>query len=852
MLRLGITVLLLSSVLVKADTDCTSLYSHEECSLEDACQWEDNQHRCINTGVADCTVHHHQDECEHAGCVYDLETSLCYDKGKGTPCMHILTSNACDERKECVWLEGGHMCIKEGEAICQYLFDETECSKNSECSYNTELSLCLKTGSKPDCKQIYDPVQCEKNGCILTSNHACINPGEKELCEQLYDQSACEALDHCEFVMDICHRKGLEISCGRILQKEQCDTQPHCVFREERMTCAKKGSSPQCDFFQERKECATEGDHCEWDEEVMICKKKGLKLGCHRFFEEEKCAARPGCVFRGYSCFDEAELKPCPEIESEVLCNALGCFYNFEKNECLDHDTHIASQPGMDEHDPAHVPGDETGGVPEGDMHPPPHLDVEPDCSDVSCSDEPKSCPDGELLAKPTFECCKRCGYPAQRCLTYFEREQCPEQCQWHEDGYFCNGFGATVPCDKHFDEDRCSKSGCDWHAEVFTCTPKGEPIPCEKFFDKEKCPTDRCKFHDSLYICWEKDLPVPCNRYFDEDSCTSGNECSWDQHAMTCTNAGEILPCDRYYTDAGCNTRSDACVWLDHASRCHVKGEAIPCEYLGKDECGAHEGCGWNTHGESCIEIFDFEPLPCHDHFEMETCQEESGCQWSEAGMTCLKEGEKLSCDQIFVEEHCNTHCNWYGDLNRCMGLNEKPTCDMFFDEQMCVSHSCKWEESVFVCIAPGEKIPCDRYYDDTQCKAHGCTWAEGVQMCHESGTLIPCDRLYMKKECEDRADCIFSEQSMMCSSKDDPNAHVDCQMMDKTSCKSQPKCVWHDNIPAHIGQGKGACGQKGQSPCGMINDQSQCDPKTIPGCAFDKRSYRCRALRGAFSDEL
>ena len=703
------------------------------------------------------------------------------------------------------------------------------------------------------------------------------------------------------------------------MEESQCASHGagHCEWLADRETCSRIGETKPCDFFGDAEKCVAQKDTCDWVADGEFCIPKGMEVSCSRWNEEHVCNEKDKCGWSQYVCMNKADLKPCEEVTNPRKCQKIMCHWDEDTGNCIKQENALEMEGGSDgpmdpNGDPNHLPPTDEDGVdpntgmrdfhgdsmhPEDVMNEPQAAGMEmspefqeeplPDCTGIKCPDAPTECPEGEFLKKPTSECCPRCGYPEKLCASYHEKEQCPEKCEWHQAHYKCGGLGVEIPCDKLYDVKSCTNKDvrpdkCDWHKDVYACVTKGEKIPCDKYFEASSCPHNRCHWHDHMSMCWDEKKDIPCDRYYEQDACPA-SRCTYDEHAQACHEVGDALGCDRYYTDEGCNSHTSKCTWYSHSSRCFRKGEKVPCDALGKDDCGAHEGCGWDGAADVCTKVYDFAPLGCSEHFDEHSCTTEDDCKWEDEASVCYKAGEALECDKFFGEVGCqrHSHCAWHEGAARCHKQGEKLECDSFYSDEGCMSHSeCEWDANIYHCRKKGEAVPCDKYYEADTCTTNGCNWNKDLFHCHGHEEKIPCDRLYDQKWCVQRDDCSFLKGSMRCHEKgatltcDEFMVEKECtahgckffryEESHETGMSPGTNAYNEHNKPGAVdmmvdgpgAQGPNAaetghCMEQGANMCSYHSEEGKCHPDVTPGCAWDSRGHRCRELRKG-SDEL
>lgn len=54
---------------------------------------------------------------------------------------------------------------------------------------------------------------------------------------------------------------------------------------------------------------------------------------------------------------------------------------------------------------------------------------------------------------------------------------------------------------------------------------------------------------------------------------------------------------------------------------------------------CAGTDGCKWNEIDDHCTDDITYEPLPCHEHYVKEACENEEGvqCQWADWCVLCV-----------------------------------------------------------------------------------------------------------------------------------------------------------------------------------------------------------------------
>lgn len=740
----------------------------------------------------------------------------------------------------------------------------------------------------------------EEEGCTETGDgtvcewaafeSTCVEKGKERICENFYDGERCAEHDYCEWLdgSKVCHRKALVLGCHRLTVEGECLTNGHCKWVADRHACTDPAIPRPCDWSSDKVSCG-EADNCEWDSDAVVCKRKGMKLACDRYSEEEKCDYIDGCKWHTFGCFQEALVIPCTDIVSERHCFKIGCEWKDDKT-CgdPDHGELHRSDPNHPDYDPAaphsdtdpsltsHLDGvvpdgaaddawnklHNDGNGPGGSMEAP--EEHPPDCSDVQCENEPTadSCGPNEELVKPVYECCKRCGYANKTCGTYYEKEQCPAKCSWHSKFYYCGGLGEVIPCDKIYDESGCTneevrKGQCDWHESVFACVNAGEQPSCERYYEEESCnkQSDRCNWLSDNHLCWERGKALACDRHYSRKACEDAEGCNFDAHASSCHAYSDELHCDRYYTEDGCTQPSaqDRCLWFGHSSRCFEKNQKIPCEVHGGETCGDADGCGWDKSRERCVKVFDFHPLPCHEHWDEHTCTEESGCSWAASANACYKDGENIACDKYYAEEGCimEPGCAWSIDATRCHPEDEVLTCESFYSDITCGNQGdlCEWDADAFHCLDKGSKVPCDKFYEQDSCQRQGCNWNAQLFACHGHDEALPCDRYYDKKWCVEQEHCKFEAQRCIALDHVIPcNEHID-----QGGCEAAG-CHFH-HAAGEIGgsstgivdksHAAGMCGFEHQPICDFLYDELRCTPETTNDlCGWDARLHKCRLL--------
>jgi hypothetical protein len=81
-------------------------------------------------------------------------------------------------------------------------------------------------------------------------------------------------------------------------------------------------------------------------------------------------------------------------------------------------------------------------------------------------------------------------------------------------------------------------------------------------------------------------------------------------------------------------------------------------------------------------VAVFDFEPMPCHDHWDMHSCNGETNCKWANGANICVTEGETIPCDKFYSEEQCEMEagCTYSAEATRCLGEDEVLTAGATF----------------------------------------------------------------------------------------------------------------------------------------------------------------------------
>lgn len=422
--------------------------------------------------------------------------------------------------------------------------------------------------------------------------------------------------------------------------------------------------------------------------------------------QKAACLRQPiGCEWTQNLCHPTGKApKACEEHNNPIDCYENNCDWMKENKKCTSFDE---QEMHSEEFEHLH---DE---LEEDDQHqvPPPIGDSQidgygemppPDCEGVVCQNEPTLCPEGEVLGKHDYECCKRCGSSAEVCEAIFEEDKCTDKCQWNRQFYFCGALGGEVPCNKYYEENECDKAGCDWHQEAFMCTTKGEHVPCDRFFQEKDCASapGNCEWYSDIGSCYPKGKQIECEKFFSDVACNAQDDgrCEYDLEANVCKNAGAVLSCDKYYSDSGCQSGgSGRCVWYEAGYRCLDKSEKLPCDALvDSDGCSAASGCIWDTLDNFCHENHSFEALPCREHNEERGCRLEDGCDWIIGASICAGSTDQVECSQIYDEDACNTHshngakCEWSPRAHACHDHGKAVPCERFYDEECVISSKC------------------------------------------------------------------------------------------------------------------------------------------------------------------
>lgn len=545
-------------------------------------------------------------------------------------------------------------------------------------------------------------------------------------------------------------------------------------------------------------------------------------------------------------CMAAGTFVPCDEITKQSICNNQPCFWNRDVNACEEHHEENMEDPGGGNSDPAKDLAGEA--PPHGASEPDNLMDYEeepdeplPDCSSATCDNEPTSCGDGEIIGKHTYECCKRCGWDARSCDKFSDPETCPGKCEWHKKLYFCGGLGEPVPCEKHFEEDKCraiENNRCEWHEEAYYCGIAGEGIPCDKTYSEDDCSKNHdCQWHDNIGTCWSRHDMVPCDKFFEEPHCKAneGDEgmCEWHAEASTCINPGQVIECPSFYTEEGCASSGERCVWLAETYTCLDASGKIPCSALKEGKCGAAEGCQWDSHFEHCEDDFDFEPLPCHEHSDEVGCTKEDGCSWHGPAHSCHKDGESVSCDKFYEEHSCKNEddCTWNPEANICHASGTMLDCEVFYEGESCkLQSNCEWAAKQYICKEKGTKVPCDRHYEQAECASSDCSWEAKLQVCHDEKVGIPCDRYYDEEWCSEVAGCVYNADAERCHAEDET---IECNSYMKEDGCTHSNCQWVE----------GQCHEMDHDFCGAFYDKDTCNADAT--CGWQTKSSRCRKLR-------
>eukprot|EP00037_Helgoeca_nana_P024649 m.263155 g.263155 ORF g.263155 m.263155 type:complete len:855 (+) comp26704_c0_seq1:143-2707(+) len=819
---------------VNADLKCNSIDSHELCNLAHGCKWLDGAVYCVGehetavpcTGVYDA---HHCDE--KAGCKWFGESGKCKPEDYHLQCFDILHDYDCNHRPDCEFDHPNTACHPKGKENmpCEQIKVDEMCTAKNTCIWLGETSSCHTKGElAPDaCKELYVESACKTMGCEWEEQGTlslCHQPRAPRACERFEDGTSCTSDTNCEWLdsASMCHRKGINVGCGRLFDEPTCKGHDHCSWNAHASKCHHGTQMLPCVLLHVPAGCTANG--CVWDSVLDQCRDPGAKAACLRHGSKTTCSHRDHCKwYRGFCRHADMEELECRSLSLKKDCLEHRCMWDNEM--CAEHEA------SMDE--------------PKPDAENLPPLNVldelmkdrhKPDCRAHVCDGEPTSCPEGEVLAMHSYECCKRCSLPSVVCESHHDYETCPHgRCEWHMLDSFCSALGEDIPCPHFHDSEKCQSKRCVWHDDIAYCSVKDAAVPCDRLFDESHCTHAHCFWSAEHHTCLEQDSPLPCDLHFQELGCNRRDECLWDVGAHTCKHKGAELHCNKYYSEEGCSTQKSRCRWSADTFLCtHIAGH-VPCGALTHDECPRYADCRWNANFVVCEDDLHFEPLPCHDHFDDVSCSKETNCSWHTAGQFCRQVGEPISCANFYSGPACRTEeqCSWSDSGTFCYLKTDGPLCDLFYEAAACIGDSCTWDAKVHRCLKKGQKRQCEDFYSQTVCVEDGCIWDEHVSHCHGKDGKPECALFYDESHCTGRGDCEWNSAANLChTSGEIPKCE---SFMHREACEDH-ECKF---LPS-----QSMCINPDEDHCNHYYDQPTCKTHAS-GCGWDSRSGRCRKLR-------
>lgn len=137
-------------------------------------------------------------------------------------------------------------------------------------------------------------------------------------------------------------------------------------------------------------------------------------------------------------------------------------------------------------------------------------------------------------------------------CATYTDPEKCPEsKCTFAYDeaeNYSSDVKGECKDkvCIGVYDATECAglTDGCDWNAELEQCFKKGYSSPCNKIWEDAKCTSNGCSWDDENGYCSEKSSSATsCHRIYDEGDCNAKADCEYNADNYECEIKKSLEP---------------------------------------------------------------------------------------------------------------------------------------------------------------------------------------------------------------------------------------------------------------------------------------------------------------------
>eukprot|EP00038_Savillea_parva_P008902 m.179942 g.179942 ORF g.179942 m.179942 type:complete len:857 (-) comp14889_c0_seq1:88-2658(-) len=835
-------LLVIFTAVVRAETQCDKIHSHELCELAHGCQWLDASLHCAkeNEHTPPCDSVWDDHGCtERKDCKWVPEAGFCRPHDYTLRCADITLEGECVHRAECEWSANHTVCHLKGEENiqCGQIRDATTCQARTDtCTWVAGSSTCIPKGTSAidHCTNLLESKGCEDTGCEWEEvTQRCHRPGAPRECERFPEPTSCASDTQCEWLSTtggggICHRKGIAVGCSRLIDQEECKEQAHCTWNEHAMLCLREGQTIPCHRYYTSDTCPT--DQCVWDKEASVCLESDATVSCGRLQLKADCSKKDHCKwYRGVCHAETDEEVDCAHITTFRDCARHHCDWIEELEECR---LPVVPAPAA--------------GQGHGDKDNAPKADPPlPNCDNVDCKDEPDSCERPTYLAKPTFECCKRCSMPTAVCSQYGSHDLCPrDTCEWHVLGHACTPLGGHVPCGHFHAADVCDASRCEWHRDVSYCNDKGTDVPCERYASEAQCAhATHCDWNDDFISCLPKGQPVPCDKYPSELDCVVQHNCVWEPTAQRCKHRATELHCNQFHTREACNIQGARCEWNADGAQCTQIHSHVLCNMLTHTECEIYDGCRWNGEVKHCEEDLHFVPLPCHEHFSEASCRREGNCTWHALAQMCRRVDEPIKCKDLHSDKLCasDSSCRWSTIGSFCFNEAEGPMCDLLYDNEACLGSKCTWDDTIHRCFKPGETRRCAQVFDEHVCKADDCEWNSHIHQCHDKNTRPECDSYFDENYCVEHTECAWGSELGICFNKESGPA---CgSHYNEDLCGKNEKCKYI----AHLG----LCVDTDSDYCSHFSDRHSCN-EPGHGCGWDSWSDFCRKLDPIIHSEL
>lgn len=197
---------------------------------------------------------------------------------------------------------------------------------------------------------------------------------------------------------------------------------------------------------------------------------------------------------------------------------------------------------------------------------------------------------------------CSACGtgfFQAHACSALRDTicspvSNCSSRCEFDSNATVCKRRGTTTPCSAYTSAATCPSDRCRFMSNsTVKCQPlppssdNQEPIPvgtvnCERL-TYAYC-SGTCTWDFDAALCRVK----TCSDYMLQSDCTAAG-CTFETSLGYCRGANEVVPCERYFSQALCNSVSSRCTFNALTSTCHANDSNPACELFtrfGASQC--------------------------------------------------------------------------------------------------------------------------------------------------------------------------------------------------------------------------------------------------------------------------